>query len=35
MTMEYLRHELKPGRLGMMDAHTRALRTAHFPATRT
>jgi len=34
-TVEYLGHEIKPGRLGVMDAHTRALREAHFPATRT
>jgi len=25
-TVEYFGHELKPGRLGVMDAHTRALR---------
>jgi len=34
-TLEYLGHEIKPGRLGVMDAHTRALRKAHFPTTRT
>jgi len=34
-TVEYLGHEIKPGRLGVMDAHTRALREAHFPMTRT
>jgi len=34
-TVEYLGHEIKPGRLGVMDAHTRALREAHFPSTRT
>ena len=34
-TVEYLGHEIKPGRLGVMDAHTRALREAHFPTTRT
>jgi len=34
-TVEYLGHEIKPGRLSVMDAHTRALRAAHFPATRT
>jgi len=33
-TVEYLGHEIKPGRLGVMDAHTRALRKAHFPTTR-
>jgi len=34
-TLKYLGHEIKPGRLGAMDAHTRALRQAHFPTTRT
>ena len=34
-TVEYLGHENKPGRLGVMDAPTRALRQAHFPTTRT
>jgi len=34
-TVEYLGHEIKPGRLGVMDAHTRVLRAAHFPTTRT
>jgi len=34
-TVEYLGHEIKPGRLGLMDAHTRALREARFPTTRT
>jgi len=34
-TVEYLGHEIKPGRLGLMDVHTRALREAHFPTTRT
>jgi len=34
-TVEYLGHEIKRGRLGVMDAHTRALREAHFPTTRT
>jgi len=34
-TVEYLGHGIKPGRLGVMDAHTRALRKAHFPTTRT
>jgi len=34
-TVEYLGHEIKPGRLSVMDAHTRALRAAHFPTTRT
>jgi len=34
-TVEYLRREIKPGRLGVLDAHTRALREAHFPTTRT
>jgi len=34
-TVEYLGHEIKPGRLGVMDAHTRPLREAHFPMTRT
>jgi len=34
-TLEYLGHEIKPGRLGVMDAHTRVLRVAHFPTTRT
>jgi len=33
-TVEYLGHELKPGRHGAMKAHTRALREAHFPTTR-
>jgi len=32
--VECLGHEIKPGRLGVMDAHTRALREAHFPTTR-
>jgi len=34
-TVENLRHEIKPGRLGVMDAHTSALREARFPTTRT
>jgi len=34
-TVEYLGQEIKPGRLGVMDAHTRALREARFPTTRT
>jgi len=34
-TVEYLGHEIKPGRLGVMNAHMRALREAHFPTTRT
>jgi len=34
-TVEYLGHEIKPGRLGVMDAHTRALREARFLTTRT
>jgi len=34
-TVEYLGHEIKPGRLEVMDAHTRALREAPFPTTRT
>ena len=34
-TVEYLGHKIKPGRLGVMDAHTRAPREAHFPTTRT
>jgi len=34
-TVKYLGHEIKRGRLGVMDAHTRALREAHFPTTRT
>jgi len=33
--VEYLGHEIKPGRLGVMNAHTRALREAHFPTART
>jgi len=33
-TVEYLGHEIKPGRLGVMDAQTRALREAHFPTIR-
>ena len=34
-TVEYLGHEIKPGRLGVMDAHTRALREAEFLTART
>jgi len=34
-TVEYPGQEIKPGRLGVMDARTRALREAHFPTTRT
>jgi len=34
-TVEYLGHEIKPGGLGITDAHTRALYEAQFPATRT
>jgi len=34
-TVEYLGREIQLGRLGVMDAHTRALREAHFPTTRT
>jgi len=33
--VEYLRREINPGRLGVLDAHTRALREAHFPTTLT
>jgi len=34
-TVAYLGHEIKLGRLAVMDAHTRALREARFPTTRT
>jgi len=34
-TVEYLGHEIKQGRRGVMDAHTRGLREAHFPTTCT
>ena len=34
-TVEYLGHEINPGRLDVMDTHTRALREAHFGTTRT
>jgi len=34
-TVQYLGHEIKPGRLGVMDAQTRAPRETHFPTTRT
>jgi len=34
-TVEYLGHEIKPDRLGVMDALTRVLREAHFPTSRT
>ena len=34
-TVKNLGHEIKPGRLGERDAHTRALREARFPTTRT
>jgi len=34
-TVEYLGQEINPGRFGVMDAHTRALREVHFPTTRT
>jgi len=34
-TVECLDNEIKPGLLGLMDAHTRALREAHFLTTRT
>jgi len=34
-TVGYLGHEIKPGRLGVMDAHTRALQAAHFPTSST
>jgi len=34
-TVEYLEHKIKPGRLGVMDAHRRALRDVHFFTTRT
>jgi len=33
-TVDYLGHKIKPGRLGVMDAHTHSLREAHFPKTR-
>jgi len=34
-TVEFLGHKIKPGRLGVMEAHKRALREAHFPTIRT
>jgi len=34
-TVDYLGHEITPGRLGVMNAHTRALREVHLPTTRT
>lgn len=34
-TVEYLGHEIKPGRLAVLDAHTKDLREAAFPTTRT
>ena len=34
-TVKYIGHFIKPGRLGMMDMHTRSLREVHFPTTRT
>ena len=34
-TEENLGHKIMPGQLGVMDAHTRALREAHFPTTHT
>lgn len=34
-TVEHLGHEITPGRLAVVDAHTRALRDAAFPVTRT
>jgi len=34
-TVEHPGHEINPGRLDVMDAHTRELRAAHFPTTRT
>jgi len=34
-TVEYLGHEITPGRLGVLQAHTKALWEAAFPTTRT
>jgi len=34
-TVEYLGHEITHGRLGVLQAHTKALREAAFPTTRT
>jgi len=34
-TVECLGHKITPGRLGVLQAHTRALREAAFPTTRT
>jgi len=34
-SVEYLGHEITPGRLGVLLAHTKALREAAFPTTRT
>jgi len=34
-TVEYIGHEITPGRLGVLQAHTKALREAAFPTTRT
>jgi len=34
-TVEYLGQEITPGRLGVLQAHTKALREAAFPTTRT
>jgi len=34
-TVEYLGHEITPGRLGVLQEHTKALRGAAFPTTRT
>jgi len=34
-TVEYLGHEITPGRLGVLQAHSKALRKAAFPTTRT
>jgi len=34
-TVEYLGHEITPGRLSVLQAHTKALRVAAFPMTRT
>jgi len=34
-TVEYLGHEITPGRLGVLQAHTKSIREAAFPTTRT
>ena len=34
-TVEYLGHEITPGRLGVLQAHTKARREAAFPTART